>query len=243
MSAENKCTFCTLNDGPNAFSISREYGLPFPAEQAILLETDHFFVKPDVLPIEPDGRHVLIIPTVQVDGAHPFSFAALTRYADEVGTLITTLEQIYGGRLLLAEHGASREGGSVQSVYHAHTHAIYVDHGVEPLEFMVDVLKKRHIQPHHLNIHDPSHPVTLAREYTGQGYIYLQYGNDALIACGDDFPSQITQRAISGLLNAGEELNWKKMGVRGEKRPDLAKEALQRTMMLIERCKNHPGVL
>ncbi len=234
---EKVCTFCDPEKG-GLFHFHADYGLNFPVDRVSIIKTSHFIAKPDILPLEPDGYHALIIPQVNIGNEHPLSFAALQSFSDEVGSIVRQLEGKWGNKpILLAEHGAHQEGGSIQSVYHAHTHAFGIPGGINPLAYMKDELARRQIKFKTIDHVDPSTPNNLKHEYKGQSYLYLQYGGEALIAHDPEgtFPSQITQRAMSRLFN-GDELNWKSLGRYGEKNPELAKLAIQRSLRLVQSC-------
>lgn len=233
------CSFCTPKrpDGKH-FQLERVFGLPYPMDQVPILESVHFIVKPDILPLEPNGFHALIIPKQYKDGGHPLAFAELSSFTDEVGHLVSDLETRWQTPILLAEHGANSPGSNHQSVYHAHTHGFGIPAEVDAMQYMKDELRGRGIPFQKLDNVDPSTPHNLKTAYQGYSYLYVQFGREAIIAHDPKgvFPSQITQGAISRLFNCGETLNWKQIGLKGEKNPYNAKLAVQRTVNLLTRC-------
>ncbi len=233
------CSFCTPKrpDGQH-FQLERVFGLPYPMDQVSILESDHFTVQPDILPLEPNGYHALIIPKQYIDGGHPLSFAQLSSFTDEVGHLVSDLETRWQTPILLAEHGANSSGSNHQSVYHAHTHGFGIPVGIDAMQYMKDELGDRGISFLELDQVDTSTPYNLRTAYEGHSYLYVQFGRAAIMAHDPkgEFPSQITQGAMSRLFNSGEILNWKQIGLKGEKKPHVAKLAVQRTMRLLTKC-------
>ena len=196
-----------------------------------LLETEHAYVKPDILPSSPDG-HLLLIPK-----PHGTSFAALPQLTSEIGQLLYQTEQILQRPVVFFEHGSIEEGAKVQSVYHQHAHII-PDGSSNVLDFMRDWLNKLGIPHEVIDTSDPSPIANLKRHFDGFNYLYIQQGRVGLMAHDnldgkptDAFPSQITQRGASRLFH-GRELNWKQIAQSDE----LARLSVQTIAHIVDDC-------
>src|SRR3989344_5506047 len=124
---DSNCAFCNSNkmNFPH-FGIYGQSDL----RSYIVAETDNFLVKPDVLPVNPDGRHMVVYPK-----EHVYNHAGLVEHSDEVGRLTYDLEQRFGP-LVVFEHGGLQPGNNVQSIYHAHFHALGGLEGVDVISWM-----------------------------------------------------------------------------------------------------------
>lgn len=203
-------------------------------DQFVVSQTDHFNVKPDILPGNPDGRHMLIHPKF-----HTFNYAEMHAYTQEIGGLLHNLEQQFGP-LAIFEHGGTKEGNSNQSVYHAHFHAYGGLEGFDMISYMEYMLSggldanERYsykVKP----APDYAFLVNLKERYNGHPYLYMEQGPWAIFAedKGENMRSQVTQRSMHKFFS-GEILDWKKI-------PDediYAKESVKRIQKLIEKCRH-----
>lgn len=227
------CGFCDTQQSFKRPSHLTEFGLP-RLDMVPLIETDNTAVFTDILPVSPDGLHLLLVPKT-----HRQAFAQLDELRDEVGYAIHRVEEEFGVPLVRGEHG----GGSPelgygesknQSVYHQHLHLFANPNGLDVLSYMRDTLKRREGIESRMVYGLDGTPVTpLKRYYTGHPYLFLQQGDHAIWAedPGDTFPSQLLQRNISTLLN-GEPLNWKQI----PQNPGLARLSAQRIVQAFDAC-------
>ncbi len=227
---EESCRFCKPQPINGYFE---NWGAP-QLKNAILFQGKHLRVEPDLLPVHPDGIHLLIIPD-----QHLQSFAQLKAYEEEVGYTLQRLSAELGTNIVIGEHGGgSRANGygesKVQSIYHPHMHVFGVnDHDV--LSYMKDAMRRREgIQCQNIVTADASPIRTVSQLYTGHPYIYLQQGETAIFAedQGDKFPSQIIQRNMGALYN-GVSLNWKQI----DQDPELARLSVQRITAVLKQCQ------
>lgn len=223
MSIEQKsgCTFCHPEKSVRPHFA--EYGVS-RLDLVKLVETDHIFVVPDLLPV---GAHVLMVIK-----KHDYSFAAHPNLAEEVGYMHHQLEYLFHTQMAFIEHGGITDGGSNQSIYHQHAHIIEAK-GFDFIRCMSDVLEEQSLEHEIIFTPNASPAVNLQHAFDNQAYFYLQQGNRGIIAHDQNntFPSQLAQKNL-GLLLEGRELNWKQI----PQDPDLAKLSVQKIVNLIERC-------
>jgi hypothetical protein len=113
------------------------------------LDTEHFKVSPDLLPVEPTGKHVLIVPKPTDKGDHFLSYAGLPSglgYPGEVKAILNRVENAWHTKVSVFEHGSVKSGSKHQSVYHAHAHVMGTGN-LNIIQYMSDVLAGLHI--HH----------------------------------------------------------------------------------------------
>ena len=215
------CTFCHPEQSVRLHFA--EYGVA-RLDFVKLIETDHIFVVPDLLPI---GTHVLMIIK-----NHKYSFAAHPDLADEVGFVHHQLESLFHTQMAFIEHGGIENGGSNQSIYHQHAHIIETK-GLNVIQYMSDTLESQSIEHEIIFTPDSSPAVNLQHAFDNQAYLYLQQGNRGIIAHDPDnhFPSQTAQKNLSLLLE-GRTLNWKQIVNDHE----MAKLSVQKIVNLLERC-------
>lgn len=230
---ENKCPLCHLET--SKFTHFIDLGVP-GIDRYPVAETDHFFVKPDVLPGNPDGRHMLIFPKF-----HTYNFAQLAtpEIIVEVGSLMKELEGFFGP-LVVFEHGGLKDGQNHQSVYHAHTHAYGGLEGADVIAYMHDMLNGA-LEPDglaypHTIIPAPDYSflANLREHFEGTPYLYIQQGHWAIYASDPNgiMRSQITQRAMHNLFSR-QELDWKRIQQHREWGDDWGRLSAQRIMNLI----------
>lgn len=196
-----------------------------------LWETENIIVKPDILPVRPDGLHFLMIPK-----PHRLAFAQLPEHQYEVGNLLYKIEQEIGQPLIFAEHGGgSAENGYTesknQSVYHQHAHLVAGEGDV--LQYMADTLPSEGLS-YQWWIAQNANPINQSWQfYTGHPYLYVQSGNRGLWVedRGDTMKSQVTQRSLSRFF--GQQVNWKAISEDEE----MARLSVARIASAIERCR------
>ncbi len=223
------CHFCVPSRGSDRpyvahFAVSGRERL----DQVVLFQTENIKVLPDLLPVHPDGLHLLLIPK-----PHRYSFAAIPELSDEVGITIKALEKMTNEQLIVFEHGGTKEGGSNQSVYHQHAHLIGSQEK-NVLKYMSEVLDQAKIEYERISTTDASPIVNLQSIFQNHGYFYIQQGRSGLMAHdpNDRFPSQLAQLNMSQLLT-GNGLNWKQIPTND----DLARLSIERIINLIDICK------
>jgi hypothetical protein len=231
LNKDPNCSFCYYKNSnfPHFEKFGKER-----LDRYLVSETDHFQVKPDILPGNPDGRHLLIHPK-----EHVFNHATLSYYADEVGHLLYSLEKKFGP-LVIFEHGGLKSGQNNQSIYHAHFHAYGGLENTDIISYMAKMLKgglgSEEVYPFEiLPAPDYAFITNLAGRFNNHPYLYVEQGNWAIIV--DDYQekmkSQVTQRSMHRLFS-GEELDWKKI----PDREDFARESVRRIANLISLCEN-----
>lgn len=215
------CTFCYPEQSTRPHF--KEFGVA-RLDQVKLIETDHIYVVPDLLPI---GAHVLMIIK-----DHDNSFAVHPDLAEEIGYIHHQLETLFHTQMAFVEHGGVTENGSNQSIYHQHAHIIESKE-FDLIRYMSDVLKAQSIEHEIILTPNSSPAVNLQRVFDNQAYFYLQQGNRGIIAHDPDnhFPSQLAQKNLSLFLE-GRVLNWKQISNDHE----IAKLSVQKIVELIERC-------
>ncbi len=230
---EDGCPFCHF--GLSNFPHLTELGVP-GVDRYTVAETRHFWVKPDVLPGNPEGKHILIIPR-----PHVYNYAGLAADSGivyELGGLMRELEARFGP-LVIFEHGGLGPGQNHQSIYHAHFHAYAGLEGVDVISYMHDMLNgglepDGLVYPHviikNLKAHFNGNPTS---------YLYIEQGPWAIYAPDPNgtMRSQITQRAMH-LLFSGLKLDWKKIEEHRGWGDDWGKLSAQRIMSLIDFCQN-----
>lgn len=223
MTVERKagCTFCYPEQSTRQHF--KEFGVT-RLDQVRLIETDHIYVIPDLLPI---GAHVLMVIK-----DHEYSFAAHPDLVEEVGYIHHQLEDLFHTQMVFIEHGGIADGGSNQSIYHQHAHIIETK-DLNVVQYMSDVLEAQSIEHETIYTPDSSPAVNLQHAFDNQAYFYLQQGNRGVIAHDHDnhFPSQLAQKCL-GLLLEGRALDWKQIS----QDPEIAKLSVQKVVNLIERC-------
>jgi len=206
-------------------------------DRVIIHESDNFLVKPDVLPGNPDGIHMLLIPKV-----HTLNFAGQNEFTDEIGRIMYTLEQHFGP-LVVFEHGGLQEGSNHQSVYHAHAHLYGGLDGFDIISYMSDMLNGK-LPPDYRNYPHQIVPatnyafVTDAWRYFQRQpvpYLFIQQRPWGIFVSDpeNNMASQITQRAMH-LFFSGEIFDWKQL----ESHPDWQKLSIVRILSLLEKCKH-----
>jgi len=130
---QSGCTFC--NPEQSVRPHFAEYGVG-RLDLVKLIETDHIFVVPDLLPM---GAHVLMVIK-----DHEYSFAAHPDLADDVGYVHHQLESLFHTQMVFIEHGGIKDGGSNQSIYHQHAHIIETK-GLNIIQYMSDILEAQSI--------------------------------------------------------------------------------------------------
>lgn len=224
------CPFCHRQ---NIFPHFQQFGV-WNLESYRVAETDHFFVKPDVLPSNPDGRHFLVFPK-----KHVYNYAGLVEHTWEIGNLIYNLEQRFGP-LVIFEHGGIRNGNNVQSVYHAHFHAIGGLEGIDIIDWMKYMLSgglsSDEVYPfEEIPAADYAFLNNLSGVFNGCPYLYVEQGPRAIIVHDPEekLQSQITQRSMH-LFFSGEILDWKKI----PENEEFARESVRRLANLIGLCEH-----
>jgi len=222
------CSFCDI--GVSDFPHFKEYGVDH-LDQFVVAQTDHFNVKPDILPGNPDGRHMLIHPKF-----HTFNYAEMHAHAQEIGGLLYELEHRFGP-LAVFEHGGTKEGNSNQSVYHAHFHAYGGLEGFDIISYMEYMLSGGLGERYDYLVKpapDYAFLLNLKARYNGHPYLYVEQGPWAIFAEDKDesMKSQITQRSMHQFFS-GEILDWKKI----PENDIFAKESVRRINNLIHKCR------
>lgn len=223
------CGFCDY--GKQKFRHFPQYGVGDLANY-VVAETDHFSVKPDIVPGNPDGRHILVHPK-----AHVYNHAGLTDHAQEVGQLVYRLEQKFGP-LVVFEHGGLQPGNNVQSIYHAHFHAYGGLEDVKVIDWMEYMLSgglaADEIYPYEVvPAPDYAFITNLSGRFNGTPYLYVEQGPWGLFVedPNERMKSQIIQRSMHRFFS-GQILDWKKI----PEREDLARESVRRISNLIDLC-------
>lgn len=227
-----QCDFCHP-DQSNHFQHFKKFGISDRLDLVPLFITDHARIVPDMLPVHPQGHHVVLIPE-----EHTLSFANPSIHAinENIGELIHTVENAFNSEVVLFEHGGVSElGSSHQSKTHAHMHIIGNEKGLDIITYMKDILRKKSIDYKQVSVSDISPIENLKAIFKNTGYIYIQQQNTAIIAHDyqHNFPSLISQGSMSQLLS-GQELNWKKILTDNQ---DFAKMSVSRIMDLRNICQ------
>ena len=225
------CSFCDYKK--EQFPHFKRYGQG-DLDRYVIAQTDHFSVKSDILPGNPDGRHILVHPK-----AHVYNHAVLGRYANEVGALVYQLEQRMGP-LVTFEHGGLKPGNSIQSIYHAHFHAYGGLDEIDVIGYMADMLSgglsSDEIYPFEI-VPAPDYTFisNLEGRFNGIPYLYVEQGPWGLIAEDpkESMRSQITQRSMHKFFS-GQELDWKQI----PQNEEFAKESVRRIKNLVEFCQS-----
>lgn len=234
MVEKDGCRFCHPNLGD--FPHLKEFGLP-RLDLLRVKETEHFIVKPDILPANPDGRHFLVFPK-----EHKFNFASYGGNPEivyDLGRLIYSLEQKFG-QLVIFEHGGIKEGSNNQSVYHAHFHAIGGLEGFDIISWMTDMvsggLDPNEIYPYTI-FPAPNYDFlsNLHQRFNGHPYLYIEQGPNALYVedPNEQMKSQVTQRSMH-LFFSGKILDWKRIPENDE----FARESARRLANICDLCIN-----
>lgn len=228
---DSDCTFCNYQN--SNFPHFEKYGRK-DLDRYVVTETENFQVKPDILPGNPDGRHVLIHPKF-----HVYNHAGLTKYIDEMGQLVYQLEQKLGP-LVIFEHGGLKQGSSNQSIYHAHLHAYGGLEEVDVIKWMEHMLSgglgKDEIYPYNIfPAPDYAFLANLNGNFNGYPYLYVEQGSWAIMVEDPEerMKSQVTQRSMHKFFS-GEILDWKKV----DENEEYARESVRRIANLIEFCEN-----
>lgn len=224
------CVFCDSNQ--INFPHFETYGQD-DLRRYTVAETRHFLVKPDVLPVNPDGRHMVVYPR-----RHVYNHAELVSYVDEVGGLIYNLEQKFG-QLVVFEHGGLKPGNNVQSIYHAHFHAVGGLERVDIIGWMKYMLGgglgADEIYPYEvLPAPDPTFITNLSGRFNGTPYLYIEQGPLSIIAEDNEerMRSQIAQRSMHQWFS-GKVLDWKRI----PENEESARESVRRIRNLIDFCQ------
>ena len=240
MSFESKpdCALCDYRNGNLDIHFQR-LGLPGDLSKNQILRTPNFVVKPDSFPVHPNGRHVLIHPR-----NHGVNFATMGEHASEIGEAVYAIEQLWGERVAIFEHGGSltNEESSVQSIYHAHVHIVGGLGDVDVIRYMSDMLNGglEHdglTYPHSVSwVPNDAFVENLKYHYGEDPYLYIQQGGTAIYAADplNIMRSQITQRSLHSWFSRTTELNWKQFGENEE----FAALAANRILTLLDHCNN-----
>lgn len=225
MAERKPCSFCSPS--PSEFPHFSRYGRE-RLDVVPILETPNLIVKPDILPVDPDGLHFLVVPK-----RHKYSFAASPDIAQEVGAVRREMEDKTGEALVYFEHGGVEEGNKNMSVYHQHAHMIPA-RGNDVLAYMGDRLRALALPHQFIATPDESPVINLQALFRGHPYVYIQQGRYGLWAESpdDQFPSQIAQRGMSALLS-GWEIDWKQI----TQSEEHAKLSVARIAQALERCR------
>lgn len=235
MERKPNCQFCSQGSSDEFSLFFREkYGVP-PLHCLPIAETDNFLVNPDILPVNPDGRHFLVFPKI-----HRFNFASFggnPPIVNELGSLIYQLEQKFGP-LAIFEHGGIEEGGNNQSIYHAHFHAVGGLEGFDIISWMADMvsggLSIDEVYPYKI-YPAPNYDflTNLHHRFNNHPYLYAEQGPRAIYIEDKDgnMRSQVTQRSLH-LFFSKKILDWKKIF----ENDDYAKEAVRRLANIYDLC-------
>jgi len=232
MEKKDNCRFC----------FSKSYTFPHferfgrgSLDTFTILESDNFLVKPDVLPVNPDGLHFLVFPK-----RHYYNFAQSggdSLIVDELGRLVYQLEEKFGS-LVIFEHGGVQEGNSHQSVYHAHFHAVGGLNQYNIISYMKDMvsggLAQDEIYPYEI-LEAPNYVFlsNLHRRFNEHPYLYVEQGSWALYIedSEDRIRSQVTQRSMHRWFS-GQVLDWKKI----PENEEFARESVKRLANIVDWC-------
>ena len=234
MEKKDNCRFCNIGIDDNQFGYFERYGRSI-LHKFPILESDNFQVKPDILPVNPDGRHFLVFPK-----EHRYNFAQFggnPLIVDELGRLVYQLEQKFGS-LVIFEHGGVTEGNNNQSVYHAHFHAIGGLEDYDIISYMRDMvsggLGEGEIYPYRI-FPAPNYDFlsNLHHRFNGYPYLYVEQGSRALYIEDKDgkMKSQVTQRAMHKFFS-GQILDWKKI----PENEEFARESVRRLANIVDWC-------
>jgi len=232
MEKKDKCPLCYVGSYP--FPHFERFGRQ-RLDTFSILESDNFKVKPDILPVNPDGRHFLVFPK-----EHFYNFAQFggnPLIVDELGRLVYQLEQQFGP-LVIFEHGGVKDGNKNQSVYHAHFHAIGGLEGYDIISYMRDMvsggLGEGEVYPYQI-FPAPNYDFlsNLHHRFNGHPYLYVEQGPWALYIEDKDekMKSQVTQRAMHRFFS-GQILNWKEI----PENEEFARESVRRLANIVDWC-------
>jgi len=227
------CPFCDPRVEGDMFRYFEEYGRP-EINLWNPYSTESVYVKPDVLPTNPEG-HFLLVPR-----PHEYSFAAHNgRTVEAVGQAIHHMQEMLGESLVFFEHGGVVQGGNNMSVYHQHGHLV-PDGGLNLLEAMADRLRKERIKFRLVDTSDTSPVANLNRIFGGEvyPYIYFQQGRLGLIAVSEEdaFVSQLGQSTMHGVFSDDQTLSWK-TALTDDR---MARLSVARIAGIIDNCKYKP---
>ncbi len=214
---KKNCSFCNPNLEKHPHF--QEFGLPPNISSYPILQTDFFRVKPDILPVNPDGFHLLLVPR-----SHILNTTELPEESyREIYELMKRIQELIGPYVIF-EHGAIKEGSNHQSVYHAHVHLIGGIECYDVSRYLQDVLQGGLDQDEKYSyqvIGTPSlvFPENIRKLFGGEApcpYLYFQQGRQGLIVLDPEnkMKSQVTQRAMSRF--SGQQLDWKQIVNGGE---------------------------
>lgn len=226
-----KCVLCDYNKQDVPYF--QRYGVR-KLTSYVVAETPHYQVKPDIIPGNPDGRHLLVHPK-----EHVYNHAGLVGHSDEIGRLTYDLEQKFGP-LVVFEHGGLQPGNNVQSVYHAHFHAYGGLEEVDVIRWMQYMLNgglgSDEIYPYEIiSAPDRAFITNLSRRFNGISYLYVEQGSLGMIVEDREgkMKSQITQRSMH-VYFSGQILDWKQI----PHNEQFARESVRRISNLVELCEN-----
>jgi diadenosine tetraphosphate (Ap4A) HIT family hydrolase len=234
MEKKDNCRFCNIGIDDNQFGYFERYGRSI-LHKFPILESDNFQVKPDILPVNPDGRHFLVFPK-----EHFYNFAQFggnPLIVDELGRLVYQLEQQFGP-LVIFEHGGVKEGNNNQSIYHAHFHAIGGLEDYDIISYMRDMvsggLGEGEVYPYQI-FPAPNYDFlsNLHHRFNGHPYLYVEQGPWALYIEDplEQMNSQVTQRAMHKFFS-GQILNWKEI----PENEEFARESVRRLANIVDWC-------
>lgn len=110
------CRFCRPQE--SNFPHFEEYGIKERIDLFPVAQTDNVIVIPNILPVDPEGIHLLGILS-----PHCFSSAACSDLSVEVGRVILLAKEVVNEPLVYLEHGGTNNrSNSHLSVVHAHFH-------------------------------------------------------------------------------------------------------------------------
>jgi len=245
MERENStCPFCPIGSKKKSFYdnehsrvLNQYVRQGVDISNSVLFQTDHFQVKPDILPGHPEGRHLLLFPREHVLSLRELPLSL----GGEIGYILHEMEYRFGN-IVFFEHGSGNETESTpQSVFHAHGH-IYAAEGIDIVSYMKEILTRglgneREVYSYNLTGERSLSPSVLEGIHQfvepGGNYLYIQQGRDGFfVNLPWEAKSQIAQRSMH-LLYSGEVLNWKEI----PQSEALQVLAVQRIINLIENCE------
>jgi len=210
---KSNCPFCI----PRGHSFLKYYGISQFAASNYIIESGSFFVKPNILPVNDQGSHLLLIPKT-----HLTSLAQVEDREDEIRSILLRLRYLIGD-FAIFEHGSFKEGSNNQSIYHSHAHIIGNIDGYDIIRYFEDVLNgglnSEEIYPYKiyqgnddiLGFHRNLIGIVGENKDSCSSYLYIQQNNLCMVSFDSDnnMRSQVIQRAMGRFF--GQELDWKKI--------------------------------
>lgn len=186
------------------------------ADQCLYKVTESLFTTVDEHPIIPESPYFLLIPH-----QHITSFAQMNNKGiiEEMEEHFALLRQLVAqhrlgpkNNMIIFEHGQSRDGNAVKSVYHAHVHVMFTDYESDKiLDHIISELRNLGVDYHLTHSSQPM--LTTIAQYVPAktDYLYFCLGETQIVAVDNgqyDFYSQFF-RVILAKACSQRFIDWK----------------------------------